>query len=61
MAMVLRWYIQGRDRKNDFRTMSISEVPSYTRKVLKFESINLVTKTVDSFEEEVLERSIPGD
>lgn len=36
---------------------SISHDPSYTRKVLKFESINLVTKAVDSFEGDVSERS----
>lgn len=48
--------IQGRESKNNFRMMSISHDP-YTRKVLEFESINLVTKAVDSFEGEVSERS----
>lgn len=48
----------GRDSKNDFRMMSIPDVPSYTSQVLKFESINLVTKAVDSFEGEVHPRRL---
>lgn len=41
--------------------MSIANIPSYTRKGLTIESIQLVTKAVDAFEGEILERSIPGD
>ena len=33
--------------------MSISNVPSYTRKGLTFETIHLVTKAVDAFEGDI--------